>query len=464
MKKDILRVFTTNLIKTFVTFISVFFIPMLLSLEQYGAYKLFSLYTSYIGVSHLGFCDGIFLKYGGKSLESVKKETLAAEQKTFFFYELFLTVTVTLIGIGRKDVILCLFGLSFLPVTMITFYTYLYQSVGVFQKYAGIYNRNSVLMLVWNIIFVFILKVEKGIYYAGITVAVNYTVFLFAYRDFRKSCPVKSGKGSFGILKDNMKSGILLMLGNMSYILFSGIDKWFVKFLLKIECFAYYSFAVQLLSVINMFVTPIGLTFYNYMSKFRTQEFEYKMKTRMLSLLFFMLNGEFVIKYIVMNFMEKYENAISIIEILFLAQVFLLLNITIYVNLFKVYQMRKKYFSNVVIAIAVSFAFNMVFYTGMGKSMESFALATLCSMVAWSFCNLRFFPYLKLKKDDLWFTGSCCIFYGMANQMENVVFAGCFYFTAWMILLRLFMEGNFRYYLEQLLRIRGKIRRGSFPL
>lgn len=85
MKKDILRVFTTNLIKTFVTFISVFFIPMLLSLEQYGAYKLFSLYTSYIGVSHLGFCDGIFLKYGGKSLESVKKRNACGRTKNIFF-------------------------------------------------------------------------------------------------------------------------------------------------------------------------------------------------------------------------------------------------------------------------------------------------------------------------------------------------------------------------------------------
>lgn len=457
MKKDIIRVFTTNLIKTLVTFITVFFIPMLLSLEQYGYYKLFSLYTSYIGVSHLGFCDGIFLKYGGSNLEYAEKDKLAGEQKTFFLYEFLLTATVTSIGVWKQDVILCLFGLSFLPVTMITFYTYLYQSAGIFRKYAKIYNLNSILLLAGNIFFVFILKAEKGIYYAGLTVAVNYTVFLFAFLDFQKNYHVKNGKISVCILRDHMKAGILLMLGNMSYILFSGIDKWFVKFLLKMECFAYYSFAVQLLSVINMFVNPIGLTFYNYMSRFRKENFEYTMKTRMLSILFFMLTFVFVIKFIVVNFMEKYVDAVSVIEILFLAQVFLLLNTTVYVNLFKVYQMQKEYFFNVIIVIVVSIFLNTLFYIGMGKSMQSFAFATLCSMILWALCNLRYFPYLRLKKDDLWFAGCCCIFYGLANQIGHIIFAGCFYLISWIILLRLFMEGNFKYYTEQMFAIRDKI-------
>ena len=50
MKKDILKVFTTNLIKMFVSLTAAFFIPAILTLDEYGSYKLYALYASYIGI------------------------------------------------------------------------------------------------------------------------------------------------------------------------------------------------------------------------------------------------------------------------------------------------------------------------------------------------------------------------------------------------------------------------------
>ena len=61
MKKDIIKVFGTNLIKMLVAFISAFIIPMVLQVDDYGKFKLYTFYASYIGVTHLGYCDGIYL-------------------------------------------------------------------------------------------------------------------------------------------------------------------------------------------------------------------------------------------------------------------------------------------------------------------------------------------------------------------------------------------------------------------
>jgi len=457
MKKDIFRVLSTNLIKTFVTLITAFFIPTVLSVEQYGYYKLFSLYVSYVGVSHLGFCDGIFLKYGGKEFECIDKRQLASEQKTFFFYEIILTIAVTLIGTYKKDLIIILFGLTFLPSTLINFYANLYQAIGDFQQYSRIYKINSILMLVLNAILVFFIKGDKGIYYACLNVFINYLVFLFSYLRFNKVNSIKNGRCSFQILINPIKSGFLLMLGNLSYILFSSIDKWFVKGSMGMQYFAYYSFAVQLLSIMNMFINPIGLTFYSYMSKYREREFEYLLKTRIISILFLMLSGVFAIKFVVIHFIEKYAEAIPVIEVLFLAQIFLLLNTAIYVNLFKVYKMQKRYFFNLVIVIGISIALNVLLFMIMGRSMMSFAVATLVSMVIWSWCNLKSFPYLKLKKAVLCFGAFCIVFYWLANSFDNVVCGGIVYYVGWGIGLRVFMKECFGNYLGKIWEIKEKV-------
>lgn len=50
-----------------------FLIPKILSIEDYGMYKTFSLYTTYIGFFSMGIIDGIVLDYGGKDYGQLKR-------------------------------------------------------------------------------------------------------------------------------------------------------------------------------------------------------------------------------------------------------------------------------------------------------------------------------------------------------------------------------------------------------
>src|SRR5690348_4699055 len=49
----------------------VFLIPRLVSVEEYGHWRLFLLYTGYVGFLHFGFVDGALLRWAGRTLETI---------------------------------------------------------------------------------------------------------------------------------------------------------------------------------------------------------------------------------------------------------------------------------------------------------------------------------------------------------------------------------------------------------
>ena len=77
LSKGIIQVITANLINLVISVGNGFLLPKFLSVESYAALKTFLLYTSYIGILHLGYVDGIYIKYGGKTIGSIDAEEFA---------------------------------------------------------------------------------------------------------------------------------------------------------------------------------------------------------------------------------------------------------------------------------------------------------------------------------------------------------------------------------------------------
>lgn len=453
MTKDVLRVFTTNLIKFFVALIATFLIPALLSVDEYGYYKVFNLYASYIGILHLGYCDGMFLHYGGKNLSDMNKSRLASEQFTICMLEVFFSVLIVIYGVAFKNIIAILLGCNVLPTVMITFYTYLYQATGDFKKYALVYNFNSALTLLVNSLLVFVIRPQSGLAFAGSIVGINYMVCFYALVMFNRRFRVGIGKFDIFIVKQYVSNGFFLTIGNLSYLLFDSIDRWFVKGILGITYFAYYSFASQLLSALNMFANPIGMTLYSYLSREKSRAYEYKIKVFVVSLLFFMLNGVYILRFIVRNFFSKYMEAQSAIVLLFLAQCFLLINTIIYVNLYKTYKMQNKYFCSLVIVIGVSVVLNTLYFFGFSKSISAIALATACSMAIWSLVNLYNFRYLKLKKKHMLFLILCIATYLMTSYFMNEWMGLVVYFLTYLAALRFLATEVYQMVLDKMKKV-----------
>lgn len=51
-----------------------FLLPRFLSIESYANIKTYALYISYAGFFSLGYNDGMYLKYGGKSINDIRQQ------------------------------------------------------------------------------------------------------------------------------------------------------------------------------------------------------------------------------------------------------------------------------------------------------------------------------------------------------------------------------------------------------
>lgn len=57
--KDILKVSASNVVKLLAGLLVAFVLPKIIGVADYGYYKTFTLYATYVGLFHLGICDGI---------------------------------------------------------------------------------------------------------------------------------------------------------------------------------------------------------------------------------------------------------------------------------------------------------------------------------------------------------------------------------------------------------------------
>ena len=434
MIKDILKVFSTNLIKMFAMLLATFFIPLALSIEEYASYKFYALIASYVGLFHFGFCDGVFVEYGGVDIKQIPASKLADEHKTIFLFEVAITAVAILTSLLLNNKTLLIVSLSIISTVMFSYYTLLYQSTGDFKNYANSFNIQSVMMIVTTAFLVFVVKYDSGLLYAITTVIVSILATFYVAVKFLSEFHVCGGTFRYSILKKYIQIGILLTIGNIAFVLFGSIDKWFVKILLGDAEFAYYSFAVQLLSLMNFVMGPVGFTLYSYICKRRELRYEYQLKAIITVLILFILGVQFAVKWVISNFMQDYAQAIPVVTILFLAQVFVLLNTILYVNLYKSYKLQYKYFTNLIISIVLSVVLNYLFYTILGHQIASFAYATLVSMVCWALLNLNDFKYLRYKLQHAFFVAFMLVVYWLTNNIGNDIIGGIMYYCLWMVL------------------------------
>ena len=85
MKKGLAQVLFANIIFLLVGIVSNFLLPKYLSIESYSYIKTYALYISYAGFFHLGYNDGMYLKYGGKKIENISKKDLSTNFLNYIF-------------------------------------------------------------------------------------------------------------------------------------------------------------------------------------------------------------------------------------------------------------------------------------------------------------------------------------------------------------------------------------------
>ena len=385
IKKGLITVFSANIINLIFNLLTNFLLPKYLSFDSYAAIKTFQLYTTYIGVFALGCADGMYLRYGGKKLDLIDQNELKTGVGSFRIMMLIESLIFIPISFIVQDKVLIAFSFTIMSMNITSYYKNLYQAVGEFKKYGKILNLTTIATFLINMVLLFGLRSDDYFLYligyavidAGVWILleINSSKILSQTLNQKTSVSVK-------LLWDDTKSGFLLMVGNFSNILLSSMDRWFVKVMMDSAQFAYYSFAVSMEGFLNIAITPITTTFYNYFCNHR--EVEDVNRVRRYALLFgtVIVATAFPAKFIIEIFLVKYKESATVLFILFSAQILYVMIKGVYVNLYKAFKKQNLYFLRLVVVLIIGVILNAVFVR-IYSYKEAFAWGTLVSAFIW---------------------------------------------------------------------------------
>ncbi len=98
---NVIYTFFANGFSLFISMIVMLLLPRFLNISGYGYWQLYVLYTGYLGLFHLGLCDGVYLKFGGKQYSDLDKNKYSQQFKLLSIYILVLVgIAVVVLNIA----------------------------------------------------------------------------------------------------------------------------------------------------------------------------------------------------------------------------------------------------------------------------------------------------------------------------------------------------------------------------
>lgn len=384
LSKGIMMVLIANIINMVVGVLSSLILPKYLSISSYAAIKEYQLYLSYVGILHFGYNDAMYLRYGGKDINEINKEEVIHSLSIIRLYILFVVLIGVLASFAIDNEILLCVSVVTAPTIMLSYYQFLYQASGEFKRYGHLLNIVSVGTFAINIALIFIVKTDYYMLYLICYVTLSIFTCLLVEHSFGKLIG-KSVASIYFRCSDlllGMKNGILLTLGNFSSTLMTTMDRWFVKILMSTISFAQYSFAVSIENFLNVLISPITVTLYNYFCTHKEQSEVDRIRKIVIIFASIIIAAAYPARLLLEIYLDKYIESADTITLLFASQLFYVVNKGIYVNLYKSRGQLRKYFFDLVLVIIFGFVANCLLYMIM-NSKESFAIATLASAAFW---------------------------------------------------------------------------------
>lgn len=373
-------------------FIQSLIIPKYLSTTDYGYWQLFLLYTTYTGILHFGFLDGILVRWAGKDLEALREEIPTSFRFILLeqgFIVGILVMIVGLIDIPSKKIALAVLANASI-VNILTFFLFIAQATKRFKLVTAANIGRGLLFIAFILLIFF-----SGYFsYFSLILATMATgiiiVFLFAFHIrnclfFQSNC----SKSLIQYGKENIGIGIFVLLGNFTAIIFATIDRLIVGYFFPITQFAIYAFAVTMCSLATVFLQAVAQVFFPYLSGSSTETRTKAYGLLKPTLVIFwaaVLAIYFPFSVLIRYYLPHYSNSLPLMAILlctigFSGQINIL-----HANFFKVYRKQRAYFFLAGISLIGAGALNLLVASLLG-TLKAIAFTAIISFSIWYLVN-----------------------------------------------------------------------------
>ncbi len=243
-------------------------LPKFFTVVDFAYWQLFSFYIGYVGVFHFGFNDGIYLKLGGKEYEELNFGLIKSEMCVLGFVELFISILITIFACAsnvedERKVVIIAVGIYLVINNLCGCYGYIFQAVNFTRSYSLSIIIEKIVFVVLSVGLFFFHSMEvKNLIYGYISAKIIALIY----------CMIRGKKITTGRLTalnfalkyfiNAMKSGIFLMLANLSSTLILGIGRYVMDMHWGIEAFGKFSFANSLTQFSLLFISQFSMVMF----------------------------------------------------------------------------------------------------------------------------------------------------------------------------------------------------------
>lgn len=395
---NVILITFTNFIRFLANVAVTLIIPSVLSKADYGYYKTYTLYITYLVVFSFGLIEGIYLKYGGKEYDELDRAKFRCFTRFLFFLELAITAIAFLITFflldGNTRYVFMFLAINILSIQFTTYFQRISQITSRFSK-QGIFDILYSIFILVLVGIVYFCKIESFIKYLTMITIMNYLLliwYIVNYVDIIKGKADKIRYEKSDILY-LMKLGIPLTIANFASEFILNMDRQVVNVFFTSEEYATYAFAYNFLNVINVLISAISLVLYPFLKKVDMNELKKSYSdanSLMLVIVYACLMAYYPLVKIIDWIIPKYNDSIHILKIIFPIIVFTSSISVIKHNFYKALEKNNVYFYKSIFTLILSLVSNIVVYY-IFKSMAAISVASIATMLIWYLDTERYF-------------------------------------------------------------------------
>lgn len=367
--KNISYTITSNFLNFVVIALITFIVPKLIGVRDFGYWQLYLFYTTYVGVFHLGWIDGIYLRYGGMRYQNLDKGYFKTQFILFSLLQILAAIAVCCVSyffVQDFNSRLVLYGTGGYLVfsNLRQFFLYILQDTNRIKDYAKIliYDRIIFVMLILTLLLMGVRNFQILIVSDLIGKSLTLGVGIFICRDI---VTTKLLRESY-VLRDvkvNISVGSKLLLANFAGVLIIGIVRYGIKYEWGVKIFGKISLTLSISNAMMIFITAISLVLFPMLRRVSKDKLVGIYSNFRVVLVFFLLLCLFfyypLIK--VMNmWLPEYVDALRYLAFLFPILVYegkfeLLVN-----TFMKTMRMERTLFLTNILALAISFVITIL--------------------------------------------------------------------------------------------------------
>lgn len=315
-----------NLIALAVSTLVVLIIPKLIGVEEYGYWQLYLFYSSYVGVFHFGWNDGIYLRYGGENYENLDKDKISSQFKFLLIIQMIISIVIAgtaflVSNDPNRKLILYMVSLCLVLTNSKVMLTFILQATYRIKAYARIILIDRLIYLLFLFLLIVIgvrdFKLMIVADLVGKLISLAYSAYICRDIILFNNCKINFGDLE---IKQTISGGFALMASNYIGMLIIGIVRFGIERHWDVTTFGKISLTLSASNLMLIFISALGIVIYPILrriDKDRLIDIYMTIRESLFIVLFGLLILYYPIKFFLSNWLPNYADSLKYMSLVF---------------------------------------------------------------------------------------------------------------------------------------------------